>query len=791
MYENTDGGFVLAQGELPGTVNGSLAWGDYDNDGDLDLAISGYTAAGGAITGQFTKIYRNDPPGQLSEDPGSSLAGVISSALAWADYDNDGDLDLALSGIDSEGMEQALIFENDPPGQLTERFVLEGVKVGSLSWADYDNDGDLDLAVIGNDQDNTPVLKLYRNDHSLAFEPETYRKLIGVDFGAISWCDVDGDGDLDLFTTGRERVEDAFPRTIVNDNLEGRYNPNRPPDPPGVLSSLPEASDVLLSWEPGGDLETAPEGLTYTLRVGTSSGRGDIFSEATGWGVANVGHGLSHRLRNLKSGEYYWSVQATDPGLKGSEWSTEESFIIDTEEPVVATNPDVTPVRVGIDQLVTVAATFYDEHTQLDRNVSPTVVFFPAGTETPVRVEELSYEGVNWTGTVKVSGTVPSGPVRLSISGAQDERGNVMEDWVQEGAFEVDTEVPKVIRRVPNPGQVGVSKNMQIKVTFNEPVDDMAIMREGLVHLEKEGERIPVDFVGYLSEERTLSLAPRGVLSSKTEYEVIVSAQVQDRVGNRMAGDARWSFRTAPEVEARYGETIENESKTISLYIPPNALEADQEVSLTEQMEVGSPEGDVRFTGIAFRFDPDTTSLRKPCALTVGYGEIRPIGEVEEARLALWRVADTWTRLGGTVDIENGRITTSVEELGVFALFEDASPPVGEFGLSNLKLSPRVFSPEGTTSGAAGSAKLLGALPRKTNISFVLTRDADVTIEIYNESGRLERVLMENRPMTVGRATVTWDGRDEDGEGVSSGLYIAVIRAGDLQKQKTVAVLNR
>ena len=788
VYRNTPEGFVESH-RIPGMANGSIAWGDYDNDGDLDLAISGDAATSGKLTGRFTKIYRNDPLGTLFEDTGQSLTGVISSALAWGDYDNDGDLDLALAGIDPTGEVRTLIYENNPVGRLTERFALDGVKAGSLAWGDYDNDGDADLVVIGNDRDDRPMLKVYRNEAPVAFEEEIYRKLVGVDWGTVFWCDIDRDGDLDLFTAGRERAEDSFPRSVVNDNLEGRFNPNHPPDPPRGLSALPEGSDVLLEWEFGVDRETPSEGLAYTLRVGTSSRSNDILSGAVGLGAANVGQGTSHRLTGLESGTYYWSVQALDPGLARSAWSEEGWFIIDTVEPVVI-DWDVTPNRAGIDQVVTVAINFHDEHTQIDTDVSPVVIFSPAGASISVPVAEFNYEGVTWTGTVTIADTISSGGARLSVSGARDGRGNEMAEWTREGAFDVDTAVPVVIRKQPESGQIGVARTPRIEVAFSEPLQSSTILEERLVHLMLEDERVRGDLI-YDPATWTVLFTPSEALSPRTEYEVIVSAQIQDLVGNRMDGDARWRFETAPVVEARFGGTVANESSTVRLYIAPNALAVDQEVSLTESMEVDTPpDAGARFAGVAFRFDPDTTSLKKPCALTIAYREIGLLGDIEESKLALWRSGDTWTRLGGTVDVEAGRIVTSVETLGTFALFEDAPPQVGEFGLMDVKLTPRVFSPRGFTS-TASAAKLAGALPSETSISFELPRGTAVTIEIYNESGRLERVLAEERSMSMGRATVAWDGRDDDGDVVASGLYIAVIRTGDLQQQKTVAVLNQ
>ena len=65
--------------------------GDYDNDGDLDLALAGYGSSG-----KISKIYRNNEG--AFEDIGASLEGVYDCSLSWGDYDNDGDLDLALAG---------------------------------------------------------------------------------------------------------------------------------------------------------------------------------------------------------------------------------------------------------------------------------------------------------------------------------------------------------------------------------------------------------------------------------------------------------------------------------------------------------------------------------------------------------------------------------------------------------------------------------------------------------------------------------------------------------------------
>ena len=71
---------------------GAVAWGDYDKDGDLDLAIAGADG-----TNTYARIYQRDSSGAFV-DIGAPLPAVSGCALAWGDCDNDGDLDLAIAG---------------------------------------------------------------------------------------------------------------------------------------------------------------------------------------------------------------------------------------------------------------------------------------------------------------------------------------------------------------------------------------------------------------------------------------------------------------------------------------------------------------------------------------------------------------------------------------------------------------------------------------------------------------------------------------------------------------------
>lgn len=118
------------------------SWGDCDNDGDLDLFVS--TGQLGMYVNWF---YLNDGDGTFTKVTDSPLVNEAtwSSGSAWGDYDKDGDLDLAVGGYDGPN----LLFNNDGTGNfekvLNNSFVNNGNYTEGLAWADADNDGDLDI----------------------------------------------------------------------------------------------------------------------------------------------------------------------------------------------------------------------------------------------------------------------------------------------------------------------------------------------------------------------------------------------------------------------------------------------------------------------------------------------------------------------------------------------------------------------------------------------------------------------------------------------------------------------
>ncbi|MFQ6114292.1 MAG: FG-GAP-like repeat-containing protein, partial [bacterium] len=168
----------------------SATWGDYDADGDPDLYVSG--------TGS-NYLYRNDGVVFIQVGQAKSVAGTSNESTrgcAWADYDNDGDLDLFVVGYD--GWPNRL-YRNDG-GTFTDVASSVGVNYQGdghgCAWADYDNDGDLDLYVTYYGGPN----QLFRNDGTFFTEVGALQGVADSSYSTgCAWGDFDQDGDLDLY----------------------------------------------------------------------------------------------------------------------------------------------------------------------------------------------------------------------------------------------------------------------------------------------------------------------------------------------------------------------------------------------------------------------------------------------------------------------------------------------------------------------------------------------------------------------------------------------------------------
>ena len=218
LYAQTDRAVVFvdvtdgAGVGLPGTLNESVSWGDYDNDGDQDLYL---TNDGPNV------LFRNEGGGTFTDV--TTIAGVghagFSVGTAFGDLDNDGDLDLYV--VNFGGGETDVLYRNDGPVGPLGQYVFTDVAISAgvtdqissrgMAFIDYDRDSLLDIYVnaIGPDI-------LYHNLGNLQFENVAGDVgIIGVDSQGVGVVptDINNDGWVDLFTGNRES---ALNRLFLN-----------------------------------------------------------------------------------------------------------------------------------------------------------------------------------------------------------------------------------------------------------------------------------------------------------------------------------------------------------------------------------------------------------------------------------------------------------------------------------------------------------------------------------------------------------------------------------------------
>lgn len=179
------------------------SWADYDQDGDIDLFVD------------VNSFYRNEGGGQFTKITGSGLgAGQIVTpsfsmcGWSWGDFDRDGDPDAFIAG------ERSFLYRNDGNDTFTQIVTGDigdgfGNRGWTCAWGDYDNDGHLDLVIVhpAGFIPGGPALpnQMFHNDGGPDF---TFTELFegpivtGLDSYTVgTWADIDDDGDLD-FTIG-------------------------------------------------------------------------------------------------------------------------------------------------------------------------------------------------------------------------------------------------------------------------------------------------------------------------------------------------------------------------------------------------------------------------------------------------------------------------------------------------------------------------------------------------------------------------------------------------------------
>jgi len=291
---------------------------DYDNDGAIDVYIADNGLFHNDGYGRFTLVTNSLPTNGLS--------------AAWGDYDNDGLPDVALS-FETE----IRIYHNDGCGHFTDTGWSIPNYPGDLPtlvWVDLNHRGYPDLFT-----HRLLQKELFRNNHgTITNQPESLPTIFpdyaGHSKTTIAFADLNGDGRLDFANTPNFLYDDIPSQmaTVLYITLNMSGTSNSPPGALAGLNSSTSPGSVNLNWGSATDETTPSSGLTYNLRVGTTSGGCDIVAPlALTNGLRLVSRPGNHweahtTTLRLPPGTYYWSVQAIDGGFLGGPFAPEQTF---------------------------------------------------------------------------------------------------------------------------------------------------------------------------------------------------------------------------------------------------------------------------------------------------------------------------------------------------------------------------------------------------------------------------------------------------------------------------------
>jgi hypothetical protein len=341
-----------------------LAWGDYDGDGDPDLAVG---------SNGMSVVYRNDLgalvqqpnvfPGYF-EDSGYTGAYDLRS-LTWADHDNDGDLDLLIPSVfDFNELEFAtVLMRNDGPdgsgGWLFSDAgaALDATVHAQSAWADDDADGDLDLLLVNVDNFlGTNFIRRYTNTAGAMAGEDLLS--ITIEYGLADWGDHDLDGDLDILVAGLIQEAggsfDTVLRVYTNEG-GGTYTETTIVDNSNWGEWLDIHAATWADYDSDGDVDILATG-TY---IGPSEiqGRSEVFENDGGVFTA-LGVGLEAPISSSgRGGTFTWLDIDNDGDLEyfvagsyyvpGGNGLVESRLHLFRNDVLLANNPPTAPAGLA------------------------------------------------------------------------------------------------------------------------------------------------------------------------------------------------------------------------------------------------------------------------------------------------------------------------------------------------------------------------------------------------------------------------------------------------------------
>ena len=378
------------------------------------------------------------------------------------------------------------------------------------------------------------------------------------------------------------------------------------------------------------------------------------------------------------------------------------------------------------------------------------------------------YDGTEWIKYTKADGL----PGEKILSMAADRSNNV---WAWAEGTGIIVRHPEDVAPNTFITEAPSSPTVEDTVAFQFIGADVGTSTENLLYQWRLNEDEP--WPSYTSDTRISIPLDIGVY--------VLSVRAIDKDGNEDPSPARYPFvvGSGARIEPHTGGGVEVPGG-INLTIHANTFSQSVDVVISPtKASKQLTDSQVQLIGKAYRIDPSDLVLRKPAVLAMYIDADNGHRIPDSQKAAIFfdesESDESWTRIGGTYTAGEKAVRTAISRFGIYALgMSEADGSEGP-AISGIDCQPRVFSPRG------------GSLDPSTAISFKLGKRSEVTVKVYNLAGELQRIVLRKASLPVGINVVEWDGRDEDGEVVRSGLYIAAAEAGGKRQMKTVSVLNK
>ncbi|SHK62311.1 Repeat domain-containing protein, partial [Reichenbachiella agariperforans] len=330
MYQYHGSSYTLLDTDILPLALGDMVSFDANNDGYEEVLTTGYDALGNSRARIYTILADG-----TSELYSELSKGYALNTIAVGDMNEDGLLDIVLSGASELSTEDSDLFVNNGTSFTQVSSFLQELSSPVSRFADLNNDGYTDLLLSGLNGSDYYTL-YYQNDGPPSYSFSSHSHDLEPIFeGDLALVDYDADGDQDVFQVGNTGFGNIA--SLFLSDMSASQVDDPPAAPVSEADFGSHADSVWLSWNESTDDWTDQNSLSYNLYVRTEETGNDwvvspLSDLSTGYRYenngGNVGLSTSLQLRGLEEGLYYWAVQAVDANNRGSEFSDQESFSI-------------------------------------------------------------------------------------------------------------------------------------------------------------------------------------------------------------------------------------------------------------------------------------------------------------------------------------------------------------------------------------------------------------------------------------------------------------------------------